>query len=465
MFTTGSKFFFGLARLRSSPPSSTAGAPAARSAWTRSSASLTLGYKGGVGDHLGYTVLIALSAASPLPRLRRRRLPRRRPRAAQASLPASRRAPVAPAPPGRQLLAVVGAFGAGARRARPRHRHRSCSSSACVVLAVATSSGRSGPGPTGPPATPRSTGAIRNRLMDPIEVPVARRRRRSPSSSSPSPGSSSPSPRPAARRVRRWSPARDPAGRLRSSPPAPSLSRNVVAGLLVVGALAVLAGGVIRAATGPRTIEEHHEEEGGEDGEHRRPRPAAGTARRHRGPPPMTRPDLASAEGMGDTRTVPHGWLAQGPRPRSRCWPSRWPAVPTTRRRTRSSPKGPQARQHRQPDHPGVHHRRRRVRPRPRRRASSSPSSSGQATTTTTTSCPTQIHGNIKLEIGWTILPALILAVVGRAAPSSPSSTSTRSRRRTPWRSRSSASSGGGSTATTSTATASSTTSSPPTSS
>ena len=28
----------------------------------------------------------------------------------------------------------------------------------------------------------------------------------------------------------------------------------------------MLAGGVITAATGPRTIEEHHEEEGGEEG-------------------------------------------------------------------------------------------------------------------------------------------------------------------------------------------------------
>jgi hypothetical protein len=45
----------------------------------------------------------------------------------------------------------------------------------------------------------------------------------------------------------------------------PNLNRNLVAGLLVVGAIAVLAGGVITAATGPRTIEEHHEEEEGEE--------------------------------------------------------------------------------------------------------------------------------------------------------------------------------------------------------
>ena len=47
----------------------------------------------------------------------------------------------------------------------------------------------------------------------------------------------------------------------------PNLNRNLVAGLFVVGGIAVLAGGVITAATGPRTIEEHHEEEeGGEEG-------------------------------------------------------------------------------------------------------------------------------------------------------------------------------------------------------
>ena len=90
----------------------------------------------------------------------------------------------------------------------------------------------------------------------------------------------------------------------------PNLNRNLVAGLFVVGGLAVLAGGVITAATGPRTIEEHHEEEERRGGEHRRPRPADRNGPvGDRGPPPMTRPDFASAEGMGDTRKVLHGWL------------------------------------------------------------------------------------------------------------------------------------------------------------
>src|SRR4029077_573845 len=44
-----------------------------------------------------------------------------------------------------------------------------------------------------------------------------------------------------------------------------NLNRSLIAGLLVVGAIAVLAGGIISAATGPRSIEKHHEE-GGEQG-------------------------------------------------------------------------------------------------------------------------------------------------------------------------------------------------------
>ena len=39
---------------------------------------LTLGYKGAVGDHIGYSILMALVGGVALPRLRGRRLPRRR---------------------------------------------------------------------------------------------------------------------------------------------------------------------------------------------------------------------------------------------------------------------------------------------------------------------------------------------------------------------------------------------------
>jgi cytochrome c oxidase subunit 2 len=60
---------------------------------------------------------------------------------------------------------------------------------------------------------------------------------------------------------------------------------------------------------------------------------------------------------------------------------------------------------------------------------------------------PEQVHGNFRLEIGWTILPAVVLAV-RHLHRRSPSSTWPRSRP-TPCTSRSSVSSGGGSTATT----------------
>ena len=45
---------------------------------------------------------------------------------------------------------------------------------------------------------------------------------------------------------------------------------------------------------------------------------------------------------------------------------------------------------------------------------------------TTTTACRPQVHGNTKLELGWTILPAAPARRRGRRAPCSPSSTSTR---------------------------------------
>ena len=91
----------------------------------------------------------------------------------------------------------------------------------------------------------------------------------------------------------------------------PKLNRNLVAGLLRRRRPRG-PGRRRRSAppSGPATIEEHHEEEDGEDEEHRRPRPADRTGPvGDRGAPPMTRPDFASAEGMGDTRTVMRGWL------------------------------------------------------------------------------------------------------------------------------------------------------------
>ena len=66
---------------------------------------------------------------------------------------------------------------------------------------------------------------------------------------------------------------------------------------------------------------------------------------------------------------------------------------------------------------------------------------------------PNQRHGHTSLEIGWTLLPALILAGVGRRHRPDPGRPRTSpSRRRS--RSRSTASSGGGASTTTSTATA-----------
>lgn len=61
----------------------------------------------------------------------------------------------------------------------------------------------------------------------------------------------------------------------------PKLSQSVIAGLLLVGGLAILAGGVVAAAAGERKHEEKHEEkhEGGDEGEEGlRPLPAPSAA-------------------------------------------------------------------------------------------------------------------------------------------------------------------------------------------
>ena len=150
----------------SRPP--TAGAPAA-TGWARSPS----GYWGGVGDHLGYTLLVSHRPGRRLPRDHRRRHPRRqpvRPRRAGRRRRGARRGRRRPtSPTGR----VVGAFGAAARGAgpgdqqRPLHRRpHACCSAVLVEWMVLAWSDRA----TGDPETNR---LVRNRIMAPFEVPLA----------------------------------------------------------------------------------------------------------------------------------------------------------------------------------------------------------------------------------------------------------------------------------------------------
>ena len=194
MITTGSKFFFGLAPsafvaavVYGSPPATT------RSAWTPRSVRSPLGYKGGVGDHLGYTLLMRPSAvcarSSALiavglrdadPEARGRSSPAlddgaRRSRRPRRSATGRSSAPSASAPS--SLGLVIGNVAV--------HRRRSS------ALAVTSSSGWCWPGPSGPPATPRST-ADPQPAHVPVEIPSAPSWS-SPASCSPSPGCCSPS--------------------------------------------------------------------------------------------------------------------------------------------------------------------------------------------------------------------------------------------------------------------------------
>ena len=248
----------------------------------------------------------------------------------------------------------------------------------------------------------------------------------------------------------------------------PKLSANAVAGALVVAALGVVTAGrrsrpAGASATSRSTTPEEHEVTDPRATGHASTRSAttagtgleanipAGTAAGHH--------DHHGGRGLTPSPNGPvrrrRGWRA--PRSRSRCSCALGACAENAPLDT-LKPKGPEARDDRQPVNPvfliagvvfvvvqvGVLFLAWRFRKRK--------DDDG--------SLPPQIHGNTKLELGWTIIPALILAGVGVATvltildlDETPDDAS---------RSTSSASSGGGSSATTSTTTAR-TTSSPPT--
>jgi len=263
VITTGSKFFFGL---------SAAALVAALFYGLASNGGeigmdalvgvLTLGYKGPVGDHIGYSVLISLAAASLFVGCVVVAF-RDADAAAQASLLDLETAPVATAPQGVNYWPTVGAFGAGVVAlgvvigVQMVFLGLGLLAAATFEWATRAWSERA----TGDPAVNQ---AIRNRLMNPIEIPilavvaialfvlsVSRILIAIPKGG----GYVVFGVVPAVILLVGW-----------LITARPNLNRNLVAAIFVVGGLAVLAGGVITAATGPRTIEEHHEEEGGEEG-------------------------------------------------------------------------------------------------------------------------------------------------------------------------------------------------------
>lgn len=256
MFTTGSKWFFGLGLVSL--------ALAAAYGWTTGGnglGPLTMGYKGGVGDHLGYGLLVSIAVVGIFLGIvsvaTRDAAP-----SALAELVGADVAPTVAPPAYPAYWPVVGAFGAALVVLGLAISNVLFIAGAIVLLAVLVEwmvlawSDRA----TGDPETNRQ---LRNRLMGPFEVPLA--------------GVLA-----VAVAIFAFSRLLLTSSELGAVAVAtalgvvilgigwalaskPSLSPNVVAGVLALCAVGVVAGGVVAAARGERTIE-HHEEEHSEDG-------------------------------------------------------------------------------------------------------------------------------------------------------------------------------------------------------
>lgn len=255
MFTTGSKWFFGLGLVSL--------VLAAAYGWTTGGnglGPLTAGYKGGVGDHLGYGLLLSIAVVAIFLGIvsvaTRDAAP-----SALAELLGTDAAPTVAPPAHHAYWPVVGAFGASLIVLGLVISNVMFVAGFIVLLAVLIEwmvlawSDRA----TGDPETNRQ---LRNRLMGPFEVPLA--------------GGII-----VVGAVFAFSRLLLTSSELGAVAVAtvlglvilgigwaiaakPNLSSNVIAGVLALCAVGVVAAGVVSAARGERTIE-HHEEEHSED--------------------------------------------------------------------------------------------------------------------------------------------------------------------------------------------------------
>lgn len=260
MFTTGSKWFFGLAAAAFVGALVYGGATNPNEVGMSTfTGVLTMGYKGGVGDHVGYAVLMAIAGASVFLGSVAGTTRDGSVEAGVAALELET-VPEVEAPVRGSYWPVIGAFGVG-----------------CVAIGAATDSLLVILGVVVVAAvvfewaitawSDRATGdaevnaRIRRRVMLPVEVPVI--------------GALGVGVFVLA--VSRMLLALPKAGvyLLFGLVPTlvlvlafvlaakPRINRSLVAGLCVVGALAILAGGVVSAIVGPREIEPHHDEHEG----------------------------------------------------------------------------------------------------------------------------------------------------------------------------------------------------------
>jgi hypothetical protein len=246
MFTTGSKWFLGLGLVSL--------VLAAAYGWTSGGTGLgpiTVGYYGGVGDHLGYSMLLTIAAAAIFLGLVTVGIRDADP-SALAQLAGTESAPTQPAPAHLAYWPVIGAFGLSAVVLGLVISNVLFIAGLILLIGVLVEwmvlawSDRA----TGDPATNR---LVRNRLMGPYEVPLA-------------------GVLIAGGTVAALSRLFLTASELGSVVAAtiagtvvivigallatrPKLSPNLVAGVLVVAALGVVTTGVVSAARGERKIE------------------------------------------------------------------------------------------------------------------------------------------------------------------------------------------------------------------
>lgn len=257
MFTTGSKWFFGLGAVSF--------VLAAAYGWSTGGnrlGPLTAGYWGGVGDHLGYTLLVSVGLAATFLGITSL-VTRDASPTALAEMAGTEEAPPAVAPAHLSYWPIVGAFAAGLVVLGLAISNVLFVAGCFLLVAVVVEwmvlawSDRA----TGDPDTNR---LVRRRMMAPFEVPlagfivvavavIAFSRLLLTSSSL---GAV-------------WVATGLGVGILAIGAliaAKPKLSPNVVAAVLTVSALGIVTAGVVSAARGERVIEHHEDEHGGEEG-------------------------------------------------------------------------------------------------------------------------------------------------------------------------------------------------------
>lgn len=257
MFTTGSKWFLGLGLVSL--------VLAAAYGWTTGGnglGPLTAGYKGGVGDHLGYTLLVSIALAAIFLGLvavaTRDAAP-----SALAELAGTEVAPRVSAPARAAYWPIVGAFGAALVVLGLVISNVLFIVGFFVLLAVTVEwmvlvwSDRA----TGDPETNR---LVRNRVMGPFEVPLAGFLVVAGTIAAISRVLLTSSELGAVGVATAVGIAILTIGALIAT--RPRLSPNVIAGVLALCAVGVVAAGVASAARGERVIEHHQEESGKDDG-------------------------------------------------------------------------------------------------------------------------------------------------------------------------------------------------------